>query len=690
MADSIRNVAILAHDGAGKTALTEALDRLCNPERASKDGSTSRLDSEPEEKKRNITLTNHLAFSTVDGVTFNWIDTPGFSDFLVEADRAARVCEGALLIVSAISGVKNQTELHWGVLESLERPVVAVVNKMDKERADFLRSVDDMEKALGCKPVALHLPIGVEAGFKGVVDLVSMKAHVYEGAFGKYVEKEIPAEQRAEADTLREHLVEAIAESDDQLLEKYLEAGTLTQAEVLAGLDAAVKARKFVPVLAAAARNGIGVRDLLETLLRSLPGPSARKEIAGTNLHGDPVTRPATREAPFAAQVFKTTVDPFAGRLSIMRIYAGHLARETPLFNSSRRVAERAAHVYKLDGSNLVEVKEAFAGDIIALQKLKETRTGDTLCTADEPFVITPFPEPKRVFSVAIDAHGAPEDKLATALHKILEEDPLLEMHRENETGETLLRGMGNVHLEVVQERIKRKSGLDILLKAPHPAYHETITVAARAQGRYKRQTGGHGQFGDCWLEVVPLPRNGGFEFEDAIVGGVIPRNFIPSVEKGVVQAKREGPLGAFPVTDIKVKLYDGSYHSVDSSDMAFQIAGSLGFKNAVAEARPILLEPMVKMEIVVPEEFMGAVIGDMNSRRGKIVGMEPTARGTVIRATAPLAEVLMYSPELRSITSGAGYFTMEVSHYEEVPTHLTRKLLDQRAAERAQAKKEA
>ena len=680
----IRNVAIIAHDGAGKTALTEALLRHDAPSRASKDGSTSRLDHDPEEAKRNFTVATHVTYAEHDGVLVNLLDTAGFSDFLTDADRSLAVCEGGLLMVSAVSGVKHQTEAHWDMAAERSLPLIACVNKLDKDRASFLRALDDIEKTLRAKPIALQLPIGLGDSFSGVIDLITMRAHAYsrrpDGKFGGFIDEPMPPTLEAEAKRLRTRLVEAVAETDDLLLERYLDGREPDEAQLIDGIAHAVLGRRFLPVVACAARPGVGVRDVATAIVRYLPDPTSRRELRGKDARGQELIRPAVRDRPATLLAFRNTVDHFVGRLTVCRVFAGEVRHGTQLTNPRTGHTETVQHVYRIDGQAHVEIPDAGAGEIIGLMKLKDVHVGDTLCASDAaPLRLTLIGEPKRVIAYALKIDREQEEKVSVALHKLLEEDPSLELVRDPETHETLLKGMGQVHIEVAIEKLKRKFEAEVHLELPHPAYHETIAARAKAQGRYKRQSGGRGQYGDCHIELEPMPRGSGVVFEDAIVGGVIPRNFIPAVEHGIRDAARQGPLGQFPLVDFKARLVDGSFHTVDSSDMAFRIAGSMALKNALASAKPILLEPMMRLEVVVPDEMLGEVIADVTSRRGKISGMEPTAKGTLIHAHAPHAELRTYAPELRSLTKGIGYFTMELAGYEEVPTHEAQKVLTAR-----------
>jgi elongation factor G len=676
----IRTFSIAGADGAGKTALVEAFLHLADPKHASPDGSTARLDAEPEEKKRNFTLNLHPETFEEGGREFNVLDTPGFAAFLTEIDWALRVTDGALLVVSAADGAHNHAERHFDLLSESRLPALGVVGRMDHERADFAKALAEIESSLKVKPIALQLPIGQGASLRGLVDVLSMKAHLYEKGFGKFTEGEVPADLKGAAEAARTALVEAAAESDDELLGKYLEGGALSTEEIGLGLAKGIAGGKFLPVALAAAKPGVGVRELLDLVASVLPGPEARTLVA-KDLHGTEVPVKGDAAAPFVGQVFKTTIDHFAGRVDYVRVFAGTLRPDATLMNPRTRTEERVAHFYKTDGAQNAEVKDALPGDIVVLMKLKDAHTGDTLCDREKPLLLPEFPAPNRPVAFAVHTKNA-DDKAAAALHKLIEEDPSLELARSPDTGEMLLRGMGQAHIEVTVERVKRKHGVEMTLGPPTPAYLETITAASKAQGKFKRQTGGHGQYGDAHVELVPKPRGEGFEFEDAIVGGVIPRQFIPSVEKGIRGALGAGPLAGYPVVDFKARLVFGSYHDVDSSDMAFQVAGSMAFKKAVLEARPILLEPVMRLEVRVPEEYVGAVMGDLNSRRAKVQGMEPLARGVLVRALCPHAEAMSYDAELRSLTQGVGYFTMEHSHYDPVPPHIAQKIIERRRAE--------
>jgi elongation factor G len=675
----IRTFSMLGADGAGKTALVEALLRVADAKKASPDGSTGRLDAEPEEKKRNFTLSLHPQSFEEGGRSFHVLDCPGFAAFLTEDEWALQVTDGAFMAISIADGAHNKAERTYDVLAESGRPAVTVMSRLDHEQGDFAKALADVEASLKVKAVPLQIPIGVGPSLKGLVDLVTQKAHLWDGkTFAKYTEGEVPADMKDEVERLRTSLIEAAAEADDELLGKYLEGGSLSEAEIVRGVAAAAKAQKFLPIACACAKTGVGVRELLDLAVAVLPAPAPA---AAKDIHGADVERKPDAGAPFTGQVFKTTIDHFAGRIDYVRVFSGTLKKDATLVNPRTRTEERVSHFFRTDGAQNIEIDEAGPGDFVVLVKLKDARTGDTLAASDAPAILPEFRQHTRPVSYAVHAKGG-DDKASAALHKLIEEDPSLELARSAETGEILLQGMGQAHIEVTVERVKRKHGVEITLAPPSPAYLETITAHSKAQGKFKRQTGGHGQYGDAHIELDPKPRGEGFEFEDAIVGGTIPRQFIPSVEKGIRGSIGSGPLAGYPVVDFKAKLVFGSYHDVDSSDMAFQVAGSMAFKKAVLEARPILLEPVMKLEVRVPEEYVGTVMGDLNSRRAKVQGMEPLPRGVLVRALCPHAEAMTYDADLRSLTQGVGYFTMEPSHYDPVPPHIAQKIIEKRRAE--------
>ena len=676
----IRTFSILGADGAGKTALVEGLARLADSRRAAPEGSTSRLDAEPEEKKRNFSLSIHPETLEEGGRTFHVFDTPGFAGFLNEVEWALQVTDGAVLAISATDGAHNRSERPYDILADSGRPAFAVIARLDHDQADWKKALADAETSLKVRTFAVHLPIGQRGEQKGLVDLVTMKAHVPGKDFGTFTVAEIPAALQADAEERRAALVEAAAESDDELLGKYLEAGELTDDELLQGLRAGVAGQRFLLVGCAVAKTGVGLRELLDLVVQLVPGPEARV-IKGVDLGGKPVERKPTPDAPFCGQVFRTTIDHFAGRIDYVRVLSGTLRADAVVMNPRTRSEERVSHFFRTDGAKTAEIDASGPGDVVVLLKLKDARTGDTLCDANAPILVPDFATPNRPIAFAVHCKAG-DDKAAVALQKLIEEDPALELSRTADTGEMLICGMSKTHIEVTVERLKRKHGVEVTLEVPTPLYLETITATSKAQGKHKKQSGGHGQYGDCHVEIVPLPRSAGFEFEDAIVGGTVPRQFIPSVDKGVRQAMVAGPLAGYPVVDLKCKLYFGSYHDVDSSDMAFQQAGRIAFRKAMEDARPILLEPVMKMDIRVPEEYVGTVMGDLNSRRARVQGMEPQTRSVLIRALCPQAEALQYDADLRSQTQGTGYFTMEMSHYDPVPPQLAQKIIEKRRAD--------
>jgi elongation factor G len=595
-----------------------------------------------------------------------------------------RTLDCAVIILSSLSGVKVQTEEVWAWANEFEIPRIAFVNKLDRERANFFRAIDDMEKSLKARGVAVQIPLGVEEGFEGVIDLIRMKAYRYaKDRSGAYTEIDIPEEYLAEAQRLREQMVETVAEAYDALTEKYLEAGELTEDEILDGLRVGTIRNTFTAVLCGSATANIGVKHLLDGICAYLPSPLDRTKAIGTNPKTKGLEERASLEAePFSALVFKTTSDPYTGKISIFRVYSGVLNSDSTIYNATKGVDERIGQIYELEGKKQNAIKQAVAGDIVAVAKLKETVTGDTLCDPAKPIIYDPPPLLKPVISYAIEPKTKnDEDKIHGALHKMIEEEPTLESHRDEQTKEFIISGMGQVHLDVIVEKMKRKFNVEVLLKTPKVPYLETIRASAKVQGKYKKQSGGRGQYGDCWIEMTPMPRGEGYLFEDKIVGGVIPRQYIPAVDKGIQEAALEGFLSGNPVVDFKVALYDGSFHTVDSSEMAFKIAGSMAFKKAMELCKPVLLEPIMNMKITVPDENMGDVIGDINSRRGKVVGVEPKANSQIIRVVVPMTEVLSYSNDLRSMTSDRGLFSMEFSHYEEVPSHLMQKIIAETAA---------
>ncbi|HEU4369928.1 MAG TPA: elongation factor G [Methylomirabilota bacterium] len=686
----IRNVGVVGHGGVGKTSLVEsllytagALTRLGKVD----DGSTT-TDFDPDEIKRKISINTSIAYCDFKGHRINLVDTPGYGDFIADARAGLRVVEAAVVVVDAVAGVQVQTEKVWKFASEFELPRAIVVNRLDRERSDFFRTLESLGRRLKGRIVPLHIPVGEESGFRGYVDLATQKATVF--ADGKASETGIPAEAADRVKEWREKLVEAAAETDDDLLAKYLEEGSLDETEMVKALRAGITQGKIVPVLCAAATRGIGSQALLDLVIHEFPSPADRGEIGGTDLKAKQAgTRAADPKAPVSALVFKTLSDPHIGKLSLFRVYSGTLRSDSTLLNPGRGVRERMGHASWLQGKTQKNVEALGPGEIGVAQKLKETQTGDTLTDEAQPFELPriTFPEPAINFAVQPKTRGD-EDKISTALSRISEEDPTVHHHFDPETKQLLISGVGSLHVEMTVERMKRKYNVDVTLLPPRIPYKETVKGRAEGQGKYKKQTGGRGQYGDTWLRVEPLPRGGGFEFVDDIFGGAVPRNFIPSVEKGVRECMKRGILAGYPIVDMKVSLYDGSYHDVDSSDMAFQIAASMGLQKVFMDAHPILLEPVMTVEVTTPAEVAGDIIGDMNSRRGRIVGMEPAGETASVRATVPMAEMLTYESSLRSMTGGRGGYSMEFSHYEEVPTFLAEKIVKEAKAEKEKAEK--
>ncbi len=686
----IRNVGVVGHGGVGKTTLVEAMlfaagavTRLGRVD----DGSTT-TDFDPDEIKRKISINTSVAYCDWKGHRVNLVDTPGYGDFIADARAGLRVVEAAVVVVDAVAGVQVQTEKVWKFATEYNLPRLVVVNRLDRERADFFRTFEALGRRLKGRLVALHIPIGEESGFKGFVDLVKMKAVAVVG--GKPSEGDIQGDLADRAKEYREKLVEAAAETDDELLSKYLDEGSLGEPEMLKALRAGIAEGKLVPVVCAAAVKSIGVHALLDLIVDSLPSPAERAEVVGTDLKTKQAgARAADAKAPVTALVFKTLSDPHIGKLSLFRVVSGTLRADSTLLNPGRGARERMGHVSWLQGKTQKNVETLGPGEIGVAQKLKETLTGDTLTEEAQPFELPriTFPEAAISFAIQPKTRGD-EDKISTALARIAEEDPTVHYHFEPETKQLLVSGVGSLHVEMVVERMKRKYNVDVNLLPPRIPYKETVKGRAEGQGKYKKQTGGRGQYGDTWLRVEPMARGGGFEFVDDVFGGAVPRNFIPSVEKGVRDCMKRGILAGYPVVDMKVTLYDGSSHDVDSSDMAFQIAASMGLQKVFMDARPILLEPIMNVEVTTPADHAGDVIGDLNARRGRIVGMEPAGETAAVRAVVPMAEMLTYESSLRSMSGGRGGYSMEFSHYEEVPAFLADKVVKEAKAEKEKAEK--
>jgi elongation factor G len=686
----VRNVGVVGHGGVGKTSLVElllftagAVTRL-----GKVDDGTTTTDFDPDEIKRKISINTAIAYCDYKGHHVNLVDTPGYGDFIADARAGLRVVEAAVVVVDAVAGVQVQTEKVWKFASEFELPRAIVVNRLDRERADFFRTLESLTRRLKGRIVPVHIPVGEESGFRGFVDLMTQRATVYTD--GKPADADVPGDLADRVREWRERLVEAAAETDDDLLAKYLEEGSLDEAEMVKALRAGVNQGKIVPVLCAAASKGIGSQSLLELIVHEFPSPADRGVVGGTDLKAKQAgSREPDPKAPVTALVFKTLSDPHIGKLSLFRVCSGTLRADSTLFNPGRGSRERMGHVSWLQGKTQKNVEGLGPGEIGVAQKLKETQTGDTLCEEAHPFELPriTFPEPAINFAIQPKTRGD-EDKISNALARIAEEDPSVHHHFDPETKQLLISGVGSLHVEMTVERMKRKYNVDVTLLPPRIPYKETVKGRAEGQGKYKKQTGGRGQYGDTWLRVEPMTRGGGFEFVDDIFGGAVPRNFIPSVEKGVRDCMKKGILAGYPVVDLKVTLYDGSYHDVDSSDMAFQIAASMGLQKVFMEAHPILLEPVMNVEVTTPAEVAGDIIGDLNSRRGRIVGMEPSGETAVVRASAPMAEMLTYESSLRSMTGGRGGYSMEFSHYEEVPAFLAEKIVKEAKADKEKAEK--
>jgi elongation factor G len=681
--EKIRNIAVIAHGGAGKTSLVEAvlynakaIDRMG----AVEDGNTV-TDFETEEIERRNSLSSAMAFCDWNGHRLNIIDTPGYINFIEDTKCSMSAVDGVVLIISAMSGVKAETGKLWQFADDYGLPRIVFVNKTDKENSSFQNAVESLEKAYGVSAIPLCIPMGAD----GIIDLVKMKAVTFKGGAGS--ESDIPDDMKGEADELRKNLIEKVAETDDDLLEKYLEGNDPTDDEISKVLKAGSIAGDFIPVVCGSAVNAVGVPQLMDTILHCLPSPvemSAKSPVKGKNPKtGDEVIREPDRAAPLTVRIFKTIADPFAGKLTLFRVFSGVLRSDSNIYNSGHDVKEKMGNMFYLNGKKQVPVKEVGPGEMAAVAKLKEAQTGDTITTSDNPIILDPIRFSDPMISYAIDPKSrGDEEKVSTGLQRLLEEDPTLKFHRDAETKEMILGGMGQMHLEVTLQKLKRKFGTEVIMKAPKVPYRETIRTKASAQGKYKKQSGGRGQYGDCWIKIEPTASGSGFEFVNQIVGGSIPRQYIPAVEKGIVEKMKEGLVAGYPVIDMKATLYDGSYHNVDSSEMAFKIAGSMALQKAAPNAKAVLLEPIVKVEVTTPEEFLGNVIGDLNSKRGKVQGVEAMSNGDQsISALVPMAEMLTYANQLNSLTSGQGMYTMEASHYEEVPAHIAQKIIADKEA---------
>jgi elongation factor G len=681
---TLRNVALVGHSGAGKTQLVSALlyDAGAVNRFGRVDEGTTVTDFDEEEIARKHTLSSSLAYAEWNRTKINFIDTPGMANFLSDARAALRVADAALVVVDAVAGVEVSTEKIWTAAEELETPRLVILNRLDRERASLDRSLESLRGAFGRAVVPIQLPIGEERAFRGVIDLVGMKAWTFatDGS-GKPSETAIPGELEGRAQSAREALIEMVAEADDSLMERFFDAGTLTQEELVGGLKRGVSSGRVFPVLCASAAANIGIQPLLDAILTYVPSPSERP----VKLADDEQVE-AKDSGPVAAFVWKTIADPFAGRITLFRVLSGTVKTDSTVHNVTRDTPERVGHIAVIQGKTQTNVPEIKAGDLGAVAKLKETLTSDVLADRSSKIKVPPIKFPEPVISYAIEPKSrGDEEKISTALHRLQEEDPGISYNRDPQTKELLLSGQGQSHIEVTVAKLKRRFGVEVNLKLPRIPYRETITASTEAHGRHKKQTGGHGQFGDCKVKFEPLPRGSDFEFVNDIFGGSIPRQFVPAIEKGIQDARLRGFLAGYPMVDFRASVFDGSFHPVDSSEMSFKMAGSLAFKDGMSRARPTLLEPVMDVEVYAPNDYAGDLMGDLNSRRGRIGGMDTRGSSTIIRAKVPMAEMLTYEQHLTSATSARGSYHMEFSHYEEVPAHLHAKIVSAAKAERGQ-----
>ena len=683
-----RNIGIMAHIDAGKTTTTERI--LFYTGRVHKIGEThegaATMDWMVQEQERGITITSAATTCYWEGSEhqfdkhrINIIDTPGHVDFTVEVERSLRVLDGSVAVFCAKGGVEPQSETVWRQADKYHVPRMAYVNKMDITGADFYRVIDMMKTRLNANAVPIQLPIGFEDTFQGMIDLIKMRAIVYDDALGKEEEfVEIPADMKEKADEYRAALVEAVAESDDELMMKYLEGEELTEEEILAGIRKATIACKMTPVCCGSSYKNKGVQPMLDAVIQFMPAPTDVPNIKGVNPEtGEEDERPSSDEAPFSALAFKIATDPFVGKLAFFRVYSGTLTAGSYVYNSTKGKRERIGRILQMHANHREEIEQVYSGDIAAAVGLKDTTTGDTLCDEKNEIILESMVFPDPVISVAVEPKTkADQEKMGIALQKLAEEDPTFRVHTDPETSQTIISGMGELHLDIIVDRLLREFKVGCTVGNPQVAYRETIRKAVKSEGKFVRQSGGKGQYGHCWLEITPRKPGEGFLFENKVVGGAIPKEYIAPIEAGVKEAMENGVVAGYPMVDIAVTVYDGSYHEVDSSEIAFKIAGSMGFKSGAEKANPVILEPYMKVEITVPEEYMGDVIGDVNSRRGRIEGMEARNGAQVINAFVPLAEMFGYATDLRSKTQGRGNYSMEVDHYEDVPRNIAEAII--------------
>ena len=684
--EKVRTFALVGHGDVGKTSLTEAMlfDANMTTRLGKVEQGNTVTDYDPKETKRGITINSSLAYLNWKDSTFNIIDTPGYLDFIIDTKSSLRVVDCALIVVCGVSGVEVQTEKVWDYADEFQLPRIFFINKMDRERTDFFETIEKIVENFGHNAVPVQLPIGTEESFQGIVDLLKMKAYFFETGKDDKVqieEKDIPDDLKENANTQHQKMVEIVAEYDDEILMKYLDGEELTREEIITCMKGAMVERKIFPILCGSATKNIGVELLLDFIKEYFPNPVELPDIAVKDLKENKEIQLKRKadDSPFSALVFKTIADPYVGNLTYFRVFSGELSSDSQVYNSSQDVENKVGKIFRMQGKEQNSVSKVSAGSLGAIAKLKKTNTGDTLCNKEFPieFARIEYPEPIMRFAITPKSKGD-EDKLSIALNRIQEEEPTVQIVRDEDTGETIIAGMGESHLDVVIETMEKKFGVEVERNTPRVGYKETIRKKVQAEGKYKKQSGGRGQYGHCFVEFEPLERGKGFEFVDKIVGGVIPRQYRPAVEKGIIESMEKGVLAGYPTIDIRATLYDGSYHTVDSSEMAFKVAGSLAFKKGAAMAEPVLLEPIYNLEVIVPKDYMGDIIGDLNSKRGKIMGMDEGAKGRqVIKAQVPLAEMFRYSIDLRSITQGRGTFTMKFSHYEEVPPQSAQEIIE-------------
>jgi elongation factor G len=693
--ENVRNVVLVGHGHAGKTSLVSAMlyTAGATQRQGRVDDGSAITDYDEEEIARKMSISTSLAYTEWGQTKINFLDTPGFNMFVHEAKMVLPVVDAAIVVVDGVAGVEVVTERVWNYCEEYKTPRVIVASRMDRERADAERVLDSLTRAFGRSVMPLELPIGKEKNLSGVVDLVNMKAYTYELAGnGKGKEGEIPANMKEAAQEAHEKLVELVAEGDDALMEKFFDAGTLSEQDLIPALHNAIREDKIFPVLFASGLGNVSTDRLMDFIVDFTPAATEHESIRGevTSGNGEPPAREESDSEPVSVYVFKTVSDPFAGRISYFKVFSGVLKNDASLANFSRSSQEKFAHIAVMQGKAAVPVNELHAGDIGAVPKLKDTLTGDTLGDKSAPiqYPHVKLPEPAITFAIEPKSRSD-EDKLGPGIHKMLEEDAMLRFFRDAQTREFLIAGTGQQHIEVVVAKLKKRYHTEVVLKAPKVPYRETIRGRADVQGKHKKQTGGHGQYGDCKIKMEPLPRGSEFEFVNDIFGGAIPKNYIPAIEKGIKDAASRGHLAGFPMVDFKVVLYDGSYHDVDSNDMSFQMAGRIAFRKAMEQAKPTILEPIMHVEITVPDEFAGSIMGDLNARRGRIQGMDNKGGNTVVKAEVPMSEMLTYGVDLTAMTQGRGSFNMEMHHYDVVPGQLQEKIIEKAKAERGEVKEE-